>query len=397
LYIRKVPVKGVIIIGKINVGSGIDVIDKYEYLLKGKRIGLITNQTGLDKNYKSTIDILNEKFNLTALYSPEHGVRGNFQAGAQVETYVDEKTGIKVYSLYGKNKKPSVEMLEDIDVMLIDIQDVGARFYTYLYTMTYSMEACAENGKRFIVLDRINPIGGNTVEGTVLKSEFKSFVGLYPIASRYGLTMGELACLVNKEFNINSDLEVIKCEGWNRGLYFDETNLLWVSPSPNMPTIDTAVLYPGTCIFEGTNISEGRGTTKPFEIIGAPWLDPYKLAERMNKRGFTGAAFRPVYFEPTFSKYKGELCKGVQIHVKDRNKVEVFKIGLYLLNEIKEMSSESFNWIPPFKADSHYFIDLLMGTDEVRLGKCSIDEMLERFSKQIEVFRALKSKYHLYE
>lgn len=385
------------IIGRVNVKNGIDVIDKYEHFFRGKRVGLITNQTGLDEKFNSTIDIVNEKFKLTAMYSPEHGVRGNFQAGAQVETYVDEKTGIKVYSLYGKNKKPSSEMLEDIDVMVMDIQDVGARFYTYLYTMTYSMEACADSGKKFIVLDRINPIGGNIVEGSVLSPEFKSFVGLYPIASRYGLTIGEFAAFANKEFNINCDLEVVKCEGWKRGLYFDETDIPWISPSPNMPTIDTAVLYPGTCVFEGTNISEGRGTTKPFEIIGAPWLDPYKLAERMNSMGFEGAAFRPVYFEPAFSKHKGELCKGVQVHVTDRNKVEAFKIGLYLLNEIKEMSGENFKWLPPFKADSHYFIDLLMGTDEVRLGKSSIEKMLEGFNKQIDAFKELKSKYHLYE
>lgn len=382
---------------KVNVKNGIDVIEKYADLFRGKRVGLITGPTGLDKNLKSTIDIIIEKFNLTALFSPEHGIRGNFQAGVHVENYLDEKTGIKVYSLYGKNRKPSSEVLKDIDVLVMDIQDVGARFYTYLYTMTNSMESCAENGKPFVVLDRINPIGGEIVEGNILNTEFQSFVGLYPVASRYGLTIGEFASLVNKEFNINCDLHIVKCEGWRRELYFDETDLQWVAPSPNIPTIDTAILYPGTCVFEGTNISEGRGTTKPFEIIGAPWLDPYKLADLMNNKGFEGVIFRPVYFEPTFSKHKGELCRGVQIHIKDRKKIEGFKIGLQLLYNIKEMSGDKFSWLPPFKEGTPYFIDHLMGTDEIRLEKYSMDEIILKYQEQIKTFTLLKNQYHLYE
>jgi uncharacterized protein YbbC (DUF1343 family) len=381
---------------KTIVKSGIDVIYSYEYLLRGKRVGLITTPTGVDKNLKSTIDIFCEKFNLTALYSPEHGIRGELQAGVHVDNYIDEKTGVTVYSLYGRNKKPSPEMLKDIDTMVIDIQDVGSRFYTYLYTMTNSMESCAENKKTFVVLDRINPINGQTIEGNILGEKFKSFVGLYPIVTRYGLTIGELACLINNEFNINCNLHIVKCEGWKRELYYDETDLQWINPSPNIPSVDTAVLYPGTCIFEGTNISEGRGTTKPFEIIGAPWLDPDKLAERMNEKGLEGISFRPVYFQPTFSKHKGELCKGVQLHIKDRKEMESFKIGLYLLREIKEMSGDKFSWIPPFAEGSHYFVDLLMGTDEVRLEKYSLEELLYRYEKQIKAFQTMKEKYHLY-
>jgi uncharacterized protein YbbC (DUF1343 family) len=382
---------------RVNVKNGIDVIDKYEQLFKGKRIGLITAPTGVDKNLKSTINIINEKFNLTALYSPEHGVRGNLQAGDHVDNYIDEETGVTVFSLYGDNRRPSPEVLKDIDVMVIDIQDVGARFYTYLYTMTYSMESCVENGKTFVVLDRINPIGGKVVEGNVLNPNFKSFVGLYPIPARHGLTIGEFACLVNKEFNINCDLHVVKCEGWNRELYFDETDLHWVNPSPNIPTMDTAILFPGTCIFEGTNLSEGRGTTKPFELIGAPWLNPDRLAERINNKGFEGVIFRPACFEPSFSKHKGELCKGVQVHVTDRHKIEVYKVGLYLLQEVIKMSGDNFRWIPPFKEGSRYFIDFLTGTDEIRLRNNSLEELLAKYEKQIKDYKVLKEKYHLYE
>jgi len=231
-----------------------------------KRIGLITGPSGVDRNLNSTIDIINKNFNLTALYSPEHGVRGNFQAGEKVGDYIDERTGIKVFSLYGNNKKPTKEMFQDIDIMVIDVQDVGSRYYTFLYTMAYAMEACKENDKTFVVLDRPNPIGGSKVEGNILNTKFSSFVGLYPITQRYGLTIGEIAKFFNGEFNIGCELNVVKLEGWKRDMYYDETGLLWVNPSPNIPTIDSAVLYNGTCLFEGTNISEeGRGQQSPLK------------------------------------------------------------------------------------------------------------------------------------
>lgn len=378
------------------VKNGIDVIDKYRGLFEGKRLGLITGPTGLDRNLRPTIDILKENFNLKALYSPEHGIRGDLQAGAAVDTYIDDKTGITVYSLYGKNKKPTSEILEDIDMLVMDVQDIGSRYYTYLYTMAYSMQSCAENGKEFAVLDRVNPIGGESVEGNILDTRFKSFVGLYPITQRYGLTIGEMACLMNNEFNIGCNLEVVRLEGWERHMYFDDTGLLWVNPSPNMPSLDTAVLYNGTCLFEGTNISEGRGTTRPFEIIGAPWLDHYKLADIMNSKGFSSVLFRPVYFEPAFSKHKGELCRGVQIHVLDKHSVAPMEIGIHLLYEIMDMDRERFQWLPPFKEGGAYFIDHLAGTDEIRLRKYETSEFVFKWKEESRRFSDIKVKYHLY-
>lgn len=381
---------------RLLVKNGIDCIEKYSYLFEGKRLGLVSSPMGVDRNLRSTIDILNEKFNLTALYSPEHGIRGNLQAGAAVDTYVDEATGITVYSLYGKNKKPSPEILENIDVLVIDLQEVGSRYYTFLYTMSYCMESCAENNKTVVVLDRPNVIGGEAVEGNILNMKFKSFVGMYPIPQRFGMTIGEMAQLFNKEFNINCDLKVVKLEGWCREAYFDDTDLLWINPSPNIPSVNTAVLYNGTGLFEGTNISEGRGTTKPFEFIGAPWLDAYELADKMNKKSLEGVVFRPVYFEPAFSKHKGELCKGVQIHVKDKRKVRPIKIGINLLYEIMDMNKDKFEWLPPFKEGANYFIDLLTGTDEVRNRKFDADAFIEKWERESKDFKKIKEKYHLY-
>jgi uncharacterized protein YbbC (DUF1343 family) len=381
---------------KAAVLNGIDVIEKYRHIFQGKRLGLITGPTGISRSFKSTIDILNESFCLKALYSPEHGIRGDLQAGAAVDTYRDERTGITVYSLYGENKKPKAEILKDIDVLVMDVQDIGSRYYTYLYTMAYSMESCAENGKTFVLLDRINPIGGEGVEGNILDTRFKSFVGMYPITPRYGLTIGEMACLMNDEFDIGCRLEIVRVEGWDRSMYFDDTDLCWLNPSPYIPSLDTAVLYNGTCLFEGTNISEGRGTTKPFEIIGAPWLDPYRLADIMNDKGLKGVVFRPVYFEPAFSKHKGELCRGVQVHVIDKRNVKPLDIGIHLLYEIMDMDRTQFQWLPPFKDGGNYFIDHLAGTDEVRLRKYEASELTQKWEEDSKKFLMVKSRYHIY-
>lgn len=381
---------------KASVKNGIDVINKYSSFFENKKIGLITGPTGLDRKMKSTIDIIKMNFDLRALYSPEHGIRGDLQAGESVDTYIDEKTGVKVYSLFGKNKKPSSEMLNDIDVMVIDIQDIGSRYYTYLYTMAYSMQSCAEVGKAFIVLDRINPVGGVEVEGNILDPDFSSFVGLYPIPQRYGLTLGEIAMFMNNEFNIQCDLKVVKTEGWHREMYFDDTDLIWVNPTPNMPSLDTAILYNGTCLFEGTNISEGRGTTRPFEIIGSPWIDPYKLSENMNCKGLPGVIFRPVYFRPSFSKYCGKLCKGVQVHVTDKRSVKPVETGIRLLYEIMNMDRKKFCWLTPFTEGGSYFIDNLSGTDDVRLERYGADELIEKWEMESHKFKKTKQKYHLY-
>lgn len=379
------------------VKNGIDVIERHAHLFEGKRLGLVTGPTGLDRKLKSTIDIFNEGFDLKALYSPEHGVRGNFQAGVSVGTYIDEGTGITAYSLYGDSRKPTPEMLGDIDVLVMDIQDIGSRYYTYLYTMSYCMEACAENKKTFVCLDRVNPIGGLEVEGGILDAGYASFVGRHPIPPRYGLTAGELALLFNSEYGIFCEMEVVKAEGWQRDMYFQDTGLIWVNPSPNITSVETALLYNGTCLFEGTNLSEGRGTTKPFELIGAPWLEPFKLAERMNGKALPGVLFRPVYFEPAFSKHKGRQCKGVQVHVTDFKAIRPLEVGLQLLYEIMDFAPDKFQWVPPVREKGRYFIDLLAGGEDVRLRTYEAGELLEKWRGESSVFKSLKEKYHLYE
>jgi uncharacterized protein YbbC (DUF1343 family) len=381
---------------KVSVYNGIDVIDRYDHRFQGKNIGLITNPTGVDKKLQSTVDILNEKYGLKALFSPEHGVRGNVQAGSAVETYTDSKTSLPVYSLYGNTRKPTAEMLEGIDLMVFDIQDIGARYYTYIYTMAYAMEGCAKLGIPFVVLDRINPLGGVLLDGNVLDAKNSSFVGRYPIPGRHGLTVGELACLFNNEFGIRCDLEVVPVEGWSRSLAFNETDLLWVSPSPNIPTFETALIYIGTCLLEGTNVSEGRGTTKPFELIGAPWIDPYDLSRILNDYGFDGALFRPAYFTPVFSKYQGQLCGGVQIHITDHKKVKAFEIGVKLIYTLMDRYKEHFAFLPPYKEGSPPPFDRLAGTDIIRLRNTDYKTMIKQFEEELEAFRRLKEKYHLY-
>lgn len=277
--------------GEESFSAGVEVLlDEELDQLEGKNVGLITNPTGVDQELNSIVDTLHNHpdVNLVSLYGPEHGVRGSEQAGDYVEFYIDERTGLPVYSLYGETRKPTPEMLEGVDVLLFDIQDVGTRFYTYIYTMAYAMEAAAENDIEFMVLDRPNPIGGVSVEGPVLDPDYSSFVGLYPIPLRHGMTVGELALLFNDEFDIGADLSVVEMNGWERSDYYDDTPLEWVLPSPNMPTLDTAAVYPGAALIEGTNVSEGRGTTKPFELIGAPFIDGVDLAEQLNNAGLPG-------------------------------------------------------------------------------------------------------------
>ncbi|MCY9141983.1 DUF1343 domain-containing protein, partial [Peribacillus frigoritolerans] len=303
---------------KQKVSPGIEVLLKEEEnVLSGKKVGLITNPTGIDSKLTSIVDLLHDDpdINLTALFGPEHGVRGDAQAGASVEYYIDEKTGLPVYSLYGKTKKPTPEMLKDVEVLVFDIQDVGTRYYTYIYTMAYAMEAAKENDIPFIVLDRPNPQGGESVDGPVLEPEFSSFVGLYPIPLKHGMTVGELATLFNKEFKIGADLKVIKMKGWKRDMDYDDTGLPFVLPSPNMPTVSTTYVYPATGLIEGTNVSEGRGTTKPFELIGAPYINSDELAGKLNALRLPGVKFRAASFTPTFSKHAGKLSHGVEIYI----------------------------------------------------------------------------------
>lgn len=328
-----------------TVLNGIDRADKALPFIKGANAGLITNMSGVTKKLVPSYVVLNELCSLRALFSPEHGLYGAAQAGCKIETQEREPiTDTPVFSLYGDKKAPDEEMLKDIDVIMFDMQDVGARFYTYLYTMTRSMKAAAKAKIPFVVFDRINPVSLNRVEGEILDEQNASFIGEYAVPTRYGLTIGEFASYINAKENLNVDLHIITCEGLTRDLYHSDTDLPWVAPSPNMPTTNTALVYLGTCLFEATKeVSEGRGTTQPFELIGAPNFDGRKLADEMNAKKLNGVIFRPVYFTPTFSKFKGELCSGVQLHVTDRDEFSPFASAVMLVDTVREMYGTVFD------------------------------------------------------
>ena len=409
-----------------SVKPGVEVFfDKHLDLVKGKRVGLITNPTGTDGLLRSTIDLFlaNPAVKLVALYGPEHGVRGDAQAGQYVPFYIDRKYNIPeynlpVFSLYGQSMKPEPGMLknidefmrsfdtketakvpeaamvEGIDVMIFDIQDVGTRVYTYVATMAYAMQAAAENGIEFIVLDRPNPVNGADMEGPILEyPEFSSFIGLFPIPERHGMTMGELAGLFNDKFLASkARLTVVPMEGWRREMWFDETGLPWVIPSPNMPTLDTATVYPGLVALEGTNLSEGRGTTKPFELFGAPWIDGYELTKALNGLGLSGVRFREAWFTPSFSKFQGQLCGGCQIHVTDRDAFRPFAAALHIIKTVRDAYPGKFE----FHAD---YFDKVMGTGSVRKALESgtgVPAILENIRPGLESFADLRKPYLLY-
>ncbi|MBD1378953.1 exo-beta-N-acetylmuramidase NamZ family protein [Metabacillus arenae] len=386
---------------KKQMKLGVEVLlDEELELLKGKNVGLITNPTGVDKELNSVADRLyeNSNVNLVALYGPEHGVRGDAQAGQYVEQYTDERTGLPVYSLYGQTRKPTPEMLENVDVLLFDIQDVGTRFYTYIYTMAYAMEAAAENDVEFIVLDRPNPLGGIQVEGPVLHQDYSSFVGLYPIPLRHGMTVGELALLFNQEFEIGADLEVVEMKNWKRSMDYHDTGLEWVMPSPNMPTLDTAFAYPGSAWIEGTNVSEGRGTTKPFELIGAPFMNSFDTAKALNDLNLPGVTFRAASFTPTFSKHASKLSHGIQIHVSDYDLYEPVKTGLSIIKTIHNLYPEEFQFSPE-NSKGQSFFDLLVGNgwirEEIEKGS-SVKKIEQMWKAELNDFKEIREDYLLY-
>lgn len=375
---------------------GIDNIDKELDFFKGKRVGLITNPTGLNSDHISTIDILKQKVNLVCLFSPEHGVRGHLQAGVRFDTYVDEESNTIVYSLYTKDKRPTKEMLDTIDVLCIDIQDAGSRFYTYIYTMAYAMEACKMYDKEFVVFDRPNPVNGVDYEGNILDLEYRSFVGYYPILQRHGMTIGELALLFNEEYKIGCKLHVIKMDNWNRNEYYDETGLLWVVPSPNLPTVESSVVYNATCIFEGTNISEGRGTTLPFELVGAPFINPKDLEEKLNALHLPGVYFRRHYFTPTFSKHEKELCGGVQVHIINRKEFLPVHTGWAMLDVIRHMYPNDFKILPPYKEGGKCMLQFNTGCNYIMEDKYSLKEQFAILDHDKKEFKATRDKYLLY-
>lgn len=368
-------------------------------LVAGKRVGLITNQTGRGRDGEHDADRLARQpgLRLVALFSPEHGFRGTEPPGAYVASYVDPVLRIPVYSLYGPTRKPTPAMLSNVDVLLFDIQDVGARYYTYISTLAYAMQAAAEKGIPFIVLDRPNPIGGVKVEGPVLEPAYSSFVGLYPIAVRHGMTVGELARLFNDAFGIGAKLTVVAMSGWRREMDWKATGLPWIKPSPNIVRPETALVYPGTCLLEGTNVSEGRGSPLPFEMIGAPWIEGERLARVLNEAALPGVRFEPTSFVPTTSKFQGQRVEGVQIVVTDPGRFEAVRTGLTIIATLRRLYPADFRFT---LSGGKYYFDTLIGNGWMRpaieQGQ-SVDEILARDRARFTEFLELRRRYLLYE
>ena len=370
-------------------------------LLAGRSIGLITNHTGVTPQFRSSLTLFAEQpeVKINALFSPEHGLAGGVQAGIDVTSARVKGKQIPIYSLYGENREPTPEMLDGIDALVYDIQDVGSRFYTYISTLFRSMRAAAANHVDFIVLDRPNPIRGDRVEGNLLHPAFQSFVGEAALPIRHGMTVGELAQFYSAELDSmpSSRLHVVPMHGWRREMWYDQTGLPWVPPSPNMPTVETATLYPGTCLIEGTNLSEGRGTTKPFEWIGAPWIDPERWGDTLNNLCLPGVHFRPIHFTPTFSKQVDRSCYGVQVHLTDRDKVKPVDVGVHLIATAQHLHPNQFEFI---ENSGGYFFDLLAGTDTLRprlMAGESVSEIVESWQSEVEEFSERCRPYLLYD
>lgn len=387
-----------------RVESGVDVLVAQAFEpLYGKRVGLITNQTGIDRNGRHLVDLLweAEGVRLTTLFGPEHGIRG--RADEKIPHGKDPETGLPIYSLYSDTRKPTAEMLADVDVLVFDIQDIGTRFYTYISTMSLAMEAAAEQGVGFVVLDRPNPIGGDTVEGPVLDLRFRSFVGRHPIALRHGMTVGELATMFNDqgwlEGGVRADLTVVKMRGWQRTMFFEETGLPWVRPSPNMPTVDAAILYPGVALLEGTNFSEGRGTTLPFELVGAPWIESDRLIARLTEYGMPGISFKDTTFTPVDMpgfrmdpKFEGQLCQAVRFRLTDRSAFQSVTFGVQLLCALQELYPDHFVMREGAMAR-------LAGVDWLRnwiLQGRRPQEIVANWQPGLAEFKELRKKYLLY-
>lgn len=380
------------------------VLESESNTLNNLRIGLICNPASVNSEFRHAADLFfeNEKINLTALFGPQHGIRGDVQDN-MVETShtIDRLTGLPVYSLYSETRQPTEEMVSNIDALVFDLQDVGCRVYTFIYTMANAMKSCAAFGKKMIVLDRPNPIGGIAVEGNLLEAGHESFVGQFPIPMRHGLTVGELALLFNKEFNINCDLEIVKMDNWERGDFYDETDAPWVMPSPNMPTIDTTVVFPATVFFEGTEISEGRGTTRPFEIVGAPYIDGKEYAKKLKSLKLPGVIFRPLNFLPTFQKFAKQECEGVFLHVTDRENFEPVIAGLAMIKVLFDMYREQFQWKTTayeYEFDRNPF-DVIAGTTRIREmfeQEKSVEDIKLFWQTDVEKFNQIRTKYFLY-
>ena len=373
-------------------------------LLAGRRVGIVCNPASIDGEFRHVADRLasDARVRLTAIFGPQHGFSSDVQEN-MIETghARDEIRRVPVYSLYSETREPTAAMLRDLDVLVIDLQDVGTRIYTYIYTMANCLRAARRHGVKVIVCDRPNPIGGVAVEGPMLEPGFESFVGLYPIPMRHGMTIGEVARLFNEHFDIGADLEVVTMEGWNRGMYADRTGLPWVLPSPNIPTVDSAVVYPGTVLFEGTNVSEGRGTTRPFELVGAPWVIAEPFADAMNRLDLPGVHFRPALFEPTFHKHAKTSCGGCQIHVLDRDTFRAVETGVALLCAFRAADTSRFQWRdPPYEYEHKKLpIDILAGSSELReqiIAGTPARDIARSWEKSVADFDKIRRRFLLY-
>jgi len=390
-----------------TVKSGLDILSEQNFeQFTGKSVGIICNHTACDKTGKHIVDLFHDSggCRVTAIFGPEHGFRGLHADGRTIHNETDPKTGAMIYSLYGKIKQPTTEMLENIDILVYDIQDVGARFYTYISTMSLAMESAAKHGIPFVVLDRPNPIRGDMTEGPVLDINFQSFVGPHPIPIRYGLTIGELAMWINGEIfsknDLTVDLTVIKTEGWRRSFWYDQTDLPWISPSPNMTTLETATVYPGFCLLEGTNLSEGRGTDTPFLKFGSPWINSHQYANSLNALRLKGVRFKPTAFTPVSipnvayrPKYENQFCGGVEIEITDRNEFKSVAAILIILEKTRNMYPENFT--------TRKSLNRLYGGDNLEIalttGKPTVKSLIENWQEELENFTRTSEKYYLYD
>jgi uncharacterized protein YbbC (DUF1343 family) len=374
--------------------------------LRGKRVGLVSNPASVDHRLRHIVDLLfaDPQIDVVALFGPQHGFRSDVQDN-MIETPHSEFAGgkkrIPLYSLYSDTREPTAEMMSGIDTLVIDLQDIGTRIYTYMYTMANCLRAARKHGVEVIVCDRPNPIGGIDVEGITLEPGNESFVGQYPIPTRHGLTIGELARLFNEHFGIGANLQVSKMAGWKRQMYWDHTGLPWVLPSPNIPTLDSAIVFPGTVHIEGTNASEGRGTTRPFEIVGAPWVRAEAFAAALNKRDLPGVHFRPVVFEPTFQKHARVACGGCQIHVLDRHLFKPVLTGLAVIDELRAADPSAFAWKrPPYEYENDKEpIDVIAGSPSFRQAIDAgerAEHIAARWASTVSAFRQLSQPFHFY-
>jgi uncharacterized protein YbbC (DUF1343 family) len=384
------------------VRTGLQVILESRFdLIAGRRVGLVSQTAAVMPDLTVILDAMRNKgVRLTTLFGPEHGFSGAVADGKAVTNGIDPHTNLTVYSLYGKTLEPEPAMLAGLDILVVDFTDVGVRFYTFLSTLFYVLRAAGKSNLPVLVLDRPNPINGNQVEGPFIDPGYESFVGIVAnLPVRHGMTFGELALYFNSEYHLNAPLTVVPVEGWKRSMWFDQTGLPWVSPSPAMPTLATATVYPGTCFFEGTNLSEGRGTGLPFEFIGAPWIDSYALAGRMNALQLPGVRFRPVHFQPSASKHAGQPCGGVQLHVLDRAAFQPVATGLHLLSACQALNPHEFAFLDHSWDSTHCQLDNLTGSPSIRehigAGLPAVD-LIAGWPEVQQKFAAMRKPYLLY-